>query len=236
MKIPPLHPWNVSVEEALRIQNELRERVVLRDQTERIRTVTAVDVGYPGPEKMALGCAITFTYPDLRVVGKAFSLQEVSFPYIPGLLAFREAPVIISALQKLEGSSDLLIVDGQGYAHPRYMGLATHLGIYLDMSSVGCAKSHLWGTYGEPAPNKGSYEYLRDGEQVVGAVLRTKDRVTPVFVSPGHKISLERSIRVILSLCKFRIPEPLRIVHQELKRMRAPLLSTSTLTGRRHPL
>lgn len=217
MKIPPLHPWNVSVEEALHIQNELRQRVVIRDQTDRIGTITAVDVSYSDSEKMALGCAITFTYPDLRVVGRAFSLQEVSFPYIPGLLAFREAPVIISALQKLEGSSDLLIVDGQGYAHPRYMGLATHLGIYLDMSSVGCAKSHLWGTYREPAPNKGFYEYLRDGEQVVGAVLTTRHCVAPVFVSPGHKISLERSIEITLSLCKFRIPEPLRIVHQELK-------------------
>lgn len=221
MKISPLHPWNVSVEEALRIQNELRQRVVLRDQTDRIRTLTAVDVGYSVSQKMALGCAITFTYPDLRVVEKAFSLHEVSFPYIPGLFAFREAPAIISALQKLESTSDLLVVDGQGYAHPRCMGLATHLGIYLDMSSVGCAKSHLWGIYREPAPNKGSYEYLRHGEEVVGAILRTRDRVAPVFVSPGHKISLERSIGIVLSLCKFRIPEPLRIAHQELKGMRA---------------
>jgi deoxyribonuclease V len=147
--------------------------------------------------------------------------QETRFPYIPGLLSFREAPVCLEAVGKLRRQPDLFVIDGQGVAHPRRLGLASHLGLFFDRPTIGCAKSRLIGTYDEPGPEKGACSPLYDREEVIGAVVRTRSRVKPVFVSVGHKCTLEDAIHVTLACTtRYRIPEPTRLAHQAVSRLK----------------
>jgi len=146
---------------------------------------------------------------------------ETTFPYIPGLLSFREAPVCLEVVKQLRHEPDLFVIDGQGVAHPRRFGLASHLGLFLDKPTIGCAKSRLIGTYEEPGPEKGAYSPLYDRDEVIGAVVRTRARVKPVFVSVGHKCTLEDAIRLTLACTgRYRIPEPTRLPHQAVSRLR----------------
>jgi len=148
--------------------------------------------------------------------------EKTRFPYIPGLLSFREAPVCLEAVERLTGQPDLFMIDGQGVAHPRRLGLAAHLGLFLDKPTVGCAKSRLIGTYEEPGPEKGAYGLLHDGPEVIGAVVRTRSRVKPVFVSVGNKCTLEDAIRITLACAaRYRIPEPTRLAHQAVSRLKS---------------
>jgi deoxyribonuclease V len=206
------HVWDLTPREAVALQRELAHRLDLRDQPTEFSTVAGIDVGIKND--VARAAVVVLTLPDLCVVEQVCVERPVTFPYVPGLLSFREAPTILDALAHLQSVPDVLVFDGQGYAHPRRMGIATHVGILLDHPSIGCAKSCLCGTYAEPGLERGDYAWLQDGEEVIGAVVRTRARVKPVFVSAGHKISLERALRFVLRCTVgYRLPEPTRWAH-----------------------
>ena len=218
MSHPKLHPWEVSIHEAISIQQKLRKKIILSNKLLKIKRIAAVDVGFSNNQSV---CVVsTFGYPELNPIETIRAKGKISFPYIPGLLTFREGPVIVASFRKLKSKPDLVFFDGQGICHPRRMGIATHLGIVLDVSSIGCAKSHLCGVYEMPKDDKGNYSLVYDNntKEVLGAVLRTRNKVKPIFVSCGHKVSLKQAIKIVLKLCpKYRIPEPLRYVHHLAK-------------------
>jgi deoxyribonuclease V len=175
--------------------------------------IAGIDVSIK--DEQARAAVVLLTYPDLGPFQSAVADVPVSFPYVPGLLAFREGPAVLAALERLTAQPDVLMFDAQGLAHPRRMGLATHLGVLLDMPSVGCAKSLLCGDYEQPAEQRGSWTPLYDGDEVIGAVVRTRDEVQPVFVSVGHRIDLETAIALVLNCAtRYRLPEPTRWAHQ----------------------
>jgi len=207
------HPWNVSPEEAVAIQQRLREQVIREGPMPGPGTViVGVDVGFRG--ELARAAAVAVRFPDLAPLAQAVAEVPVTFPYIPGLLAFREAPAILAALERLPLSPQVLMVDGHGISHPRRMGIATHLGVYLDLPSIGCAKSKLWGRYEMPPDEPGAWSPLWDGEEMIGAVLRTQAGASPVFVSIGHRISLENAIATVMACVRgHRLPEPTRLAH-----------------------
>ena len=207
------HPWNVSPEEAVAIQQRLREQVIREGPMPGPGTViVGVDVGFRG--ELARAAAVAVRFPDLTPLAQAVAEVPVTFPYIPGLLAFREAPAILAALERLPLSPQVLMVDGHGISHPRRMGIATHLGVYLDLPSIGCAKSKLWGRYEMPPDEPGAWSPLWDGEEMIGAVLRTQAGASPVFVSIGHRISLENAIATVMACVRgHRLPEPTRLAH-----------------------
>lgn len=163
-------------------------------------------------------CAIvTLSYPGGELIEIVDSESGIDYPYVPGLLTFREGPVVLKCFRKLRSCPDILMFDGQGYAHPRRMGLATHMGIVLDIPSIGCAKSKLIGCYRQPGKRKGDYSLIHEDDEVIGAALRSRDNTKPVFVSAGHRISLASSIKITKFFCKTRIPEPTKLAHNYLK-------------------
>jgi deoxyribonuclease V len=217
MKI--LHPWDVNVREAVAIQERLKHQLILEKTFWELKTVAGADVAYiKGGDKIA-GAIVVLSFPGLKVLETATALGKTAFPYIPGLLSFREGPILIESFKKLRILPDLILFDGQGIAHPRRFGLASHLGLWLDLPSIGCAKTPLLRNVGFPGSRKGAIEWVRREKEEVGAVLRTKENVKPVSVSPGHRIDLLTSIEVTLTCSpKFRIPEPLRMAHQLAER------------------
>lgn len=211
MEISLLHKWDVSVEEAIKIQEDLAKRLCLR-KMDRVEKIAAIDVAYR--ENQAIAGVLVFNYPELKLVEEVLASSPTLFPYIPGFLAFREGPVVIQALGKIKEKVDLLMFDGQGIAHPRKMGIATHLGIYLNMSSLGCAKSKLTGEYLPPDDEKGAKQPLYRENELIGWVVRTKTHTRPVFVSPGNLIDFEGAVEIVLNCSRgYRIPEPLRLAH-----------------------
>ena len=214
MNIPLLHPWKVSPAEAIQIQEKLRKKLRFQAPRTRLKTVAAGDVAYARGDDMTYAAFLLFTYPDLTLLESASAKGHASFPYIPGLLTFREAPVLLKAYSRLKARPDLIMIDGQGIAHPRFMGIAAHIGLILNLPTIGCAKSRLIGTHEELAPDRGKAVPLLVGDRTAGMVLRTREGVRPVYVSPGHKMDMETSVKVVLSLCRgYRIPEPLRQAH-----------------------
>ncbi len=210
----PLHLWNVTPEQALRIQENLRHRVILKKTFLKLRTIGGGDVSYQKEGNLLFAAMVVLSFPQMETLDVATAHGKISFPYLPGLLTFREGPILIKTFEKLRIRPDILIFDGQGIAHPRGIGLATHLGLWFNLPSIGCAKTPLLGKSATPGPSKGSFELIRENGNEVGAVVRTKDKVKPVFVSPGNQIDLPTSIRVVLESCQgFRIPEPLRKAH-----------------------
>jgi deoxyribonuclease V len=176
---------------------------------DRVRIVAGVDASY---KDVARAAVVALSFPALEVLETAVAVRAIPFPYVPGLLSFREAPAVLDALAKLRARPDVLIFDGQGLAHPRRLGLASHLGVYLDLPSVGCAKSRLVGRYEEPGPATGDRAPLVDRGEVVGVALRTKPRTKPLFVSVGHKIDLETAVALVLACLRgYRLPEPTRL-------------------------
>jgi len=207
------HRWDVSVREAKDIQRRLVSQVIPSWSEHPVQTVAGVDVGFPSGRGRAAVAVLSF--PKLQLVDSARVEMEVSFPYIPGLLTFREGPLILAALELLSKAPDLFIFDGHGLAHPRRMGIATHMGVLLDVPSIGCAKSRLVGEHQKPGPGKGAYVYVYHNGDVIGAALRTRDHTNPVYVSVGHRIDLTTAIDFVLRCCtKYRLPEPIRWAHQ----------------------
>ncbi|RKU09616.1 deoxyribonuclease V [Candidatus Poribacteria bacterium] len=212
MKYRALHSWDVTPEEARQFQNELRSQVVQTDRFGRINTVAGVDIGLK--KDTALASVVVLSFPELQVVESVVTESPVRFPYIPGLLSFREIPPLLTTFAELQTEPDLVIVDGQGIAHPRRFGLASHLGLVLDKPTIGCAKSRLWGRYEEPGSEQGAYTYLTDKEEVIGAVVRTRANVRVVYVSIGHRISLDSARVWVLACCRgYRLPETTRYAH-----------------------
>lgn len=200
---------------AREIQERLRSKVTDSWDGRGIEIVVGTDVSYPSKNRV-LAAAVAVSYPRLKVIETVVEKGRCTFPYVPGLLSFREIPVLAGALEAMKTAPDVILCDGQGMAHPRAMGLACHLGLVMDRPTIGCAKSRLYGEFDPPAPKKGSRSPLRDkAGETVGVALRTRDNVSPVFVSVGHKIDLTKSIRVVLTCSpKYRIPEPLRMAHK----------------------
>ena len=215
MKYRKLHPWNVTTSEARDIQFRLREQIVPVWDGREVRTIAGADVGFPD-RTTVLAAVVVATYPELKVVETSIKTQPCTFPYVPGLLAFREVPGLLSALEGLRSEPDVTLCDAQGIAHQRRMGLATHVGILLDSPVIGCAKSVLYGTFEEPGEEKGSYSYMYDKEgEVIGAAVRTRRSVKPVYVSIGNRVDLETAVDIVFKCSpKYRIPEPLRLAHK----------------------
>ena len=213
MRAMTQHRWDVTPQEAITIQQRLRSLVVTENRLGTVRMVAGVDVGFRG--EVAQAAVVVLRYPELEPVDYVLSQRPVTFPYVPGLLAFREGPVVMAALERLRTDPDLLIFDGQGLAHPRRMGIATHIGVLVDKPSIGCAKSRLCGEHHQPAEARGSTVRLTDGDEVIGIVVRTRDGVKPVYVSIGHKVDLEAAVAYVLGCCrKYRLPEPIRYAHR----------------------
>jgi deoxyribonuclease V len=207
------HRWEVSTAEAREIQLNLRERVSQETDFGEVHTVAGVDVGVAGDHARA--AVVVLRYPSLEPIEQALAEAPMSMPYVPGLLSFREAPAILAACDELDIEPDLFIFDGQGVAHPRRFGIASHVGVILDKPSIGCAKSRLCGTHHEPATESGSYAYLYDGDEIIGAALRTRSNVSPVYVSVGHRIDLETAIEYVMACCtRYRLPETTRYAHR----------------------
>ncbi|HUY79013.1 MAG TPA: deoxyribonuclease V, partial [Ktedonobacterales bacterium] len=205
------HPWDVAVEEAVAIQRRLAPLAAREAATvnlDDVRTVAGVDASYPAHSHAGRAAIVVFTFPELKVIEQAVATRASVFPYVPGLLSFREGPVVIDAMAKLSAPPDLLIFDGQGYAHPRRLGLASHLGLYLDIPSVGCAKSRLIGRFEEPGPNLGDRSPLTDRGETIGMVLRTRPGTKPLFVSPGYRVDLPTAVEAVLRCLRgYRLPE-----------------------------
>lgn len=218
MKMTKVHSWNVTPKQAISIQHKLRVKIKTFDDFDSLKKVGGVDVGFVKEKNLSCASLVIFSYPDMRIIDVINSSEPINFPYIPTLLAFREVPVVLSCFQKLDNLPDLLILDGQGYAHPRRMGLACHVGVLLNIPTIGCAKSRLIGEFNMPEKKKGSYSYLYDKSEIIGAVLRTKDNISPVFVSIGHRVSLNTAIKLVSEMAVTRIPEPTKIADREVKK------------------
>jgi len=214
MKVERLHGWQVSIPQALDIQLKLAARVSRVGEVATPRFIAGVDISASKAQEMATGAVVVLSYPELRLVETKIVNEKINFPYIPGLLSFRESPLVLAACEKLTVTPDLILVDGQGVAHPRRMGLASHLGLFLDTPTIGCAKSRLCGNHKMPGVEPGSHAELVDNGEVIGAVLRTKLGANPVYVSVGHKVDLQTAIHWVLECCRgYRIPEPTRLAH-----------------------
>lgn len=214
MKVKELHSWQVGISQALDIQAQLAARVSRTSEVDTPRFIAGVDISTGRKQDIATGAVVVVRYPEMKPVEVKIVQQRLALPYIPGLLSFREAPLVLAACEKLAVTPDLILVDGQGMAHPRRMGLASHLGLFLDIPTIGCAKSRLCGTHGELGTESGSYAELMDNDEVIGVALRTKLNVKPVYVSIGHKIDLEAAIYWVLACYRgYRIPEPARLAH-----------------------
>jgi len=202
-------PKSLTIQEARELQNRLRMKVRITPLKRKPQYVAGVDAAFSEDAVFASACL--YHFPSLVLLEQKIVVKKLFFPYVPGFLSFREGSAIIAALAKLTKKPDLILVDGQGIAHPRGLGIASHIGVLLGIPTIGCAKSRLIGDYSEPADKKGSLSLLNFEGKTVGAVLRTKDRTRPLYVSPGHKTNLAAAIRFTLACTgRYRIPEPLR--------------------------
>lgn len=218
-----LTDWNMSPKEAVALQRILQENVRLVPLEKAPRLVGGVDVSMNRFAREGFGGFVTLSFPELVLVDHSVMLEDIRFPYVPGLLSFREIPMLLTAWKRLVHKPDVIIVDGTGIAHPRRMGIATHLGLELGVPTIGCAKSVLFGTYDELAREPGSISYMHDPKtgDVIGAALRTRWNVKPVFVSPGHLITLSESIEIVRACVrKHKLPEPTRLAHLKVNEYR----------------
>ena len=227
MKLAVSHPWNLPVKEAEALQARLAAQVVTRTAFKRktIKTVAGIDVGFQGD--VARAAAVVLSFPDLEPLDFSLGEAPVTFPYRPGLLAFREGPAVLAALEKLVTWPDLFLFDAQGIAHPRRLGLAAHLGVLLDSPSIGCAKSRLTGTHDEPGKAMGDWVYLYSDKaarkEVIGVVVRTKAGAQPLYLSVGHRVDLDTARDLVLRCVKgHRLPEPTRLAHDIASRASTP--------------
>jgi deoxyribonuclease V len=215
MRVVTRHRWDVSTAEARQVQERLADTVVRQGKVSVLRRVAGIDVSVNRWTRTGRAAIVVLDYPAMTVAEVSAVSGEITFPYVPGLLTFREAPLVLEAWEKLAASPDAVIVDGQGIAHPRRIGLAAHLGLYLGVPTVGCAKSRLIGEHGEVGTEAGSAVDLVDGGEVIGQVVRTRTGVKPLYVSIGNLIDLPSAVKLVLDCCRgYRLPEPTRLAHQ----------------------
>jgi len=212
--IAKLHPWDLSPEEAVRVQTELRTRLVLSWDNRPVTAIGGVDVSIKTESTRA--AIVVLRYPDLTPLEGILADTPLIFPYIPGLLAFREGPAVLAAWAKLQNKPDLLMFDGQGIAHPRGIGIASHMGLWLERPTIGVAKSRLYGRHAEIGPGRGDRADLLDKQgNIIGTVLRTRERTNPLYISPGHLIDVETAMEFVQTcLTSYRLPEPTRWAHK----------------------
>lgn len=222
MRHHDLHAWNVSAAEARRIQQRLRQQVKIGRYVRQIRYIAGADISTERFGPTVYAGVVVLDYASLDVVERQGVVSRADFPYIPGLLSFREAPALLQVLAQLTITPDVLVFDGQGIAHPRGLGIASHMGLLLDCPTIGCAKSRLTGRYQEPPPERGAYTPLYGpGEKPIGAVLRTKSHTRPIFVSVGHQMELPQAMAILLHCDRgYRIPEPTRLADHYVGAMR----------------
>ncbi len=222
MKLPRVpHRWQVTPKRAIEIQRALSARVRHAPLPTTTRWVGGADMAFAPDGRRCLAGVVIWDRQTQTVVEERLAVRDARFPYVPGLLSFREAPAVLAALRKVRQRPDVLILDGQGLAHPRRMGLACHVGVLADLPTVGCAKSRLCGTFVEPGARRGDRSGLTDGDDVIGAVLRTRDKVRCVYISVGHRADLEGAVALALACCtRYRLPEPSRLAHQLVTRHR----------------
>jgi len=236
MQTEDLHSWNLSYSQARDCQKSLASKVQFTPLKKRPKLIAGIDCAFSKDGQKIVAAVVVLKLPDFAPVETAYALRKVTFPYIPGLLSFREAPACIAAVEKLKTRPDIFIIDGQGIAHPRRLGLAAHLGLFFDKPTIGCAKSRLTGFFEEPPPEKGAYSLLKDKTnakqdtqhairdtqyETIGAVVRTRTKVKPLFVSVGNKCPLKDAIKITLSCTtKYRLPEPTRLAHQLVGKLR----------------
>jgi len=214
MRVNHLHGWDLTTARARELQLELASRVSKTNEIDSARFIAGVDISVDWVWGTARGAVVVLSYPELEPVETRVVEGKVDFPYVPGLLSFREAPLTLAAFERLDITPDLILFDGQGIAHPRRLGLASHLGLFLDTPTIGCAKSRLCGNHQIPGPEPGSYAELMDGEEIIGAALRTKAGTKPVYVSIGHRVDLKSAINWVMRCCRgYRLPEPTRLAH-----------------------
>jgi len=249
MRLGIAHKWDIGIADARKIQEQLREKWIGEDRFEQIRTVAGLDAAFvlTGAQAFeasrnrwtalreanrAIAAVVLYEYPEMKELESAWAEVRLQFPYVPGFLSFREIPALLAALGKLRQMPDLMFCDGQGYAHPRRMGLATHMGIVLDRPTIGCAKSILIGKH-EPVGNaKGEWTAMVDDEERIGAALRTRTGVKPMYISCGHRISLETALRLTLSVCDGpRIPRPTRDADHYVREMKAARVGSKENKG-----
>jgi len=203
--------WNVTPQEAMRLQESLRERVELEDRFGALRHVAGADLAFDPATEVAFAGVIVYRFPGLEEVERRTARRKLRFPYVPGLLSFRECPILLAAFARLETEPDLVLIDGHGRAHPRRFGIACHMGILFDKPTIGCAKSRLVGEHQEPDERPGSTSPLMLEGERLGVVLRTRDRVRPIYVTTGHRVSLDTAVSLVKQcLDGFRIPKPTR--------------------------
>lgn len=228
------HPWQLPYGEAVALQQQLRKKVIVADQADwPPKTVAGADISYDRRHNMLFAAILIFSYPDLTLRAVEEQSAVASFPYIPGLLTFREGPLLAEILDRCPQLPDLLVCDGQGIAHPRGLGLAAHLGVLFDLPTIGCAKSRLVGEYQLPGREKGAMSPLiGTAGNAIGMVVRTRKRVKPVFVSPGHLVSVKRAAKMVLKLSsRYRLPEVTRQAHHHVNRMRKKWLAETKDKG-----
>jgi deoxyribonuclease V len=215
MRIRQRHAWDLAPKEAMALQARLATEIVLRDALGPVRHVAGVDVGFEDNGATTRAAVAVLAFPSLQLETSVIARKPTCFPYVPGLLSFREVPAVLAAMEQLDVLPDLLLCDGQGIAHPRRLGIASHLGLLLDVPSIGVAKTRLVGKHDEVPDNRGAWVPLRDGNETIGAVLRTRQGVKPLYVSPGHRIGLESAIAWVMAcLTRYRLPETTRWAHR----------------------
>ena len=213
MKIKPLHNWNLTPREAIELQKQLQYEVIAKDEfAEPVKTVAGIDLGYDAKNDTSRAVVVILSFPELELIETSEALLPIQFPYVPGLLSFRETPVAIKALEKLQNAPDIILCDGQGLAHPRRFGIACHIGIITNLPTIGVAKSVLVGKFENLGEKRGSVAPLIHKNEQIGVALRTKDKVQPVYVSIGHRISLQKAVEYVLCCTpKYRLPETTRL-------------------------
>lgn len=215
MQIPPRHDWSLSPSEAIALQESLRTEIVTTDCLGTVRWVAGIDVGFEDGGETTRAAIAVLSFPGLQLHEQAIARRPTEFPYVPGLLSFREIPAVIQALERVQTVPDLLLCDGQGTAHPRRFGIACHLGLLTQLPAIGVGKSRLVGAYQEPSQQRGDWQPLLHQGDRIGAVLRTRPNTKPLFISPGHRISLETAIAYVMHCTpKYRLPETTRFAHK----------------------
>lgn len=212
MKIFQRHDWTLTVEEAIAIQEQLRGEIITSDQLEKVQYVAGVDLGFEADGTISRAAVAVLSFPELQLQESAIARRPTSFPYVPGFLSFREVPAVLDALEKINTVPDLILCDGQGIAHPRRFGIACHLGLLINIPTIGVAKSLLVGKHESVPDEKGSWQPLRHRSEIIGAVLRTRTGTKPLYISSGHRVSLPTAIEYVLRCTpKYRLPETTRI-------------------------